>query len=47
MTRVSTVHEENTMSRGTINRIRFIAGIGIAASGAVTLAGHVVGLIVT
>ncbi len=35
------------MSRGTINRIRFIAGIGIAASGAVTLAGHVVGLIVT
>ena len=33
------------MSRSTVNRIRFVAGVGIAASGAVTAAGHLLGLI--
>lgn len=32
------------MSCGTVNRIRFFAGVGIATSGAV-LAGHLVGLV--
>ncbi len=33
------------MSRRTVNRIRFYAGIGIATSGAAVLAGHLVGLV--
>jgi len=33
------------MSHRTANRIRFFAGIGIAASGAAVLAGNLVGLI--
>lgn len=32
------------MIRRTVTRIRFLAGIGIATSGATVLAGHVVGL---
>ena len=34
------------MSRRTVNRIRFLAGAGIAASGAVLLAGNLIGLVV-
>ena len=34
------------MSRRTVNRIRFFAGVGIATSGAAVLAGQVVGLVV-
>jgi hypothetical protein len=33
------------MSRRTVNRIRFFAGVGIATSGAAVLAGHLVGLV--
>ena len=44
MTRVTTNHEENAMSRRTVNRIRFFAGVGIAASGAAVLAGHLMDL---
>ncbi len=33
------------MSRRTVNRIRFIAGIGIATSGAAVLAGQFAGLV--
>jgi hypothetical protein len=43
MTRVATTHEENAMSRRTVKRIRFFAGVGIAGSGAVVLAGQLVG----
>jgi hypothetical protein len=45
MARVATIHEENAMSRSTVNRIRFFAGVGIATSGAAVLAGHLVGLV--
>lgn len=45
MTRVATNHKENAMIRRTVTRIRFLAGVGIATSGATVLAGHVVGLI--
>jgi hypothetical protein len=31
------------MSRRTVKRIRFLAGVGIAGSGAVVLAGQLVG----
>ena len=44
MTRVAPQHEENVMSRGTVDRIRFFAGVGIAASGAAVLTSHLVGL---
>jgi hypothetical protein len=43
MTRVVTNHEENAMSRRTVKRIRFFAGVGIAGSGAAVLAGQLVG----
>lgn len=43
MGRVATIHEEKVMSRRTVNRFRFFAGIGIATSGAAVLAGHLVG----
>lgn len=46
MTGIATKHEENAMSRRTVNRIRFFAGVGIATSGAAVLAGHLVGLVV-
>jgi hypothetical protein len=42
---IVTGHKESAMSRGTANRIRFYAGIGIAASGVAVLAGNLVGLI--
>ena len=45
MGRVATNYEEYAMSRRTVNRIRFLAGVGIATSGAVALAGHLVGLV--
>jgi hypothetical protein len=45
MGRVTTNHEENAMSRRTVNRIRYFAGVGIAASGAAVLAGHLAGLV--
>jgi hypothetical protein len=43
MDRVATIHEEKAMSRRTVYRIRFFAGVGIATSGAAVLAGHLVG----
>jgi len=43
MSLVATNHEENAMSRRTVNRIRFYAGVGIATSGAAVLAGHLAG----
>jgi hypothetical protein len=45
MSHVATNHEENVMSRRTVNRIRFFAGVGIATSGVAVLAGHLVGLV--
>lgn len=45
MGRVAMIHEEKAMSRRTVNRIRFVAGVGIAASGAAVLAGQLVGLV--
>lgn len=45
MNRVATNHKENAMIRRTVTRIRFLAGVGIATSGATVLAGHFVGLI--
>ena len=45
MTRVAANHEENAMSRRTVNRIRLIAGVGIATSGAAVLAGHLIGIV--
>ncbi len=44
MTRVATIHEEKAMGRRTVDRIRFLAGVGIAASGAVLLAGRLLDL---
>ena len=45
MDRVTTMHVGNTMSRRTVNRMRFIAGVGIAASGVAVLAAQLVGSI--
>ena len=45
MARVTTNHKENAMSRRTVSRIRFFAGVGIATSGATVLAGQFIGLV--